>query len=141
MFQINDFIISQATCDEGKHLYTLEELALGFVNVANEAMSRPIRSLTQGKGFDTSQHILAVFGGAGSQHACSIAKNLGISTIFIHKYFILLSLFSQILFVVILFIFAFLLIIFYLKIIEILQVSFKICITISFEIRNFFVFS
>lgn len=85
--------MSQASDDKDMHLYTLEELALGFVNVANEAMSRPIRSLTQGKGFDTSQHILAVFGGAGSQHACSIAKNLGISTIFIHKYFILISLF------------------------------------------------
>lgn len=85
--------MSQVSGDKDMHLYTLEELALGFVNVANEAMSRPIRSLTQGKGFDTSQHILAVFGGAGSQHACSIAKNLGISTIFIHKYFIFLSLF------------------------------------------------
>lgn len=85
--------MSQASDDKDKHLYTLEELALGFVNVANEAMSRPIRSLTQGKGFDTSQHILAVFGGAGSQHACSIAKNLGISTVFIHKYFILFSFF------------------------------------------------
>lgn len=83
--------MSQASGDKDKHLYTIEELALGFVNVANEAMSRPIRSLTQGKGFDTSQHILAVFGGAGSQHACSIAKNLGISTIFIHKYFIYFS--------------------------------------------------
>lgn len=88
--------MSQASDDKDKHLYTLEELALGFVNVANEAMSRPIRSLTQGKGFDTSQHILAVFGGAGSQHACSIAKNLGISTVFIHKYFILLSLLFKI---------------------------------------------
>lgn len=95
LFQINDFIMSQASDDKDKHLYTLEELALGFVNVANEAMSRPIRSLTQGKGFDTSQHILAVFGGAGSQHACSIAKTLGISTVFIHKYFILFSFFSQ----------------------------------------------
>lgn len=70
------------------HLFDIQELALGFVTVANEAMCRPIRALTQGKGFDTSQHILAVFGGAGSQHACSIAKNLGISTIFIHKYFL-----------------------------------------------------
>lgn len=97
--------MSQASDDKDKHLYTLEELALGFVNVANEAMSRPIRSLTQGKGFDTSQHILAVFGGAGSQHACAIAKNLGISTVFIHKYFILFSLFSLILFITILFVF------------------------------------
>lgn len=93
--EINDFIMCQAIGDKEKHLYDVQELALGFVTVANEAMSRPIRALTQGKGFDTSQHILAVFGGAGSQHACAIAKNLGISTIFIHKYAGILSAFGM----------------------------------------------
>ena len=29
---------------------TVEEVALGFVEVANETMCRPIRALTQGKG-------------------------------------------------------------------------------------------
>ena len=28
-----------------------EEIAMGFIRVANEAMCRPIRNLTQGKGF------------------------------------------------------------------------------------------
>lgn len=49
---------------------TVEELALGFLLVANEAMCRPIRSLTEAKGYRTSNHELAVFGGAGGQHAC-----------------------------------------------------------------------
>jgi len=39
----------------------------------------------QAKGYDTSQHILASFGGAGGQHACAIARSLGMSTIFIHR--------------------------------------------------------
>lgn len=64
---------------------SIEEVALGFIRVANEAMCRPIRSLTQAKGFDTSAHHLAVFGGAGGQHACDVAKNLGISSIYIHR--------------------------------------------------------
>lgn len=57
--------------------YTTDELAYGFLRVANEAMCRPIRNLTQMKGFDMSKHVLACFGGAGPQHACAIAKSLG----------------------------------------------------------------
>ncbi|GFY72970.1 5-oxoprolinase [Trichonephila inaurata madagascariensis] len=76
---------------QSKEKLSVEEVALGFIEVANESMCRPIRAITQGKGFDTSEHILACFGGAGSQHACAIAKNLGISTIFIHKYAGILS--------------------------------------------------
>lgn len=30
--------------------------------------------------------MLACFGGAGAQHACAIARALGISTIFVHRY-------------------------------------------------------
>ncbi|CAL8091631.1 unnamed protein product [Calicophoron daubneyi] len=65
---------------------SLEEVALGFVRVANETMCRPIRSLTQAKGHDTSRHILACFGGAGGQHACSIARLLGMRTVLVHRY-------------------------------------------------------
>lgn len=65
---------------------TPEELAYGFLQVANEAMCRPIRNLTQMKGFDITTHILACFGGAGPQHACSMAKALGMSQVFVHRY-------------------------------------------------------
>ncbi|KAK3559078.1 hypothetical protein QTP86_002994 [Hemibagrus guttatus] len=40
----------------------------------------------QAKGHDTSQHTLACFGGAGGQHACAIARTLGMKTVYIHKY-------------------------------------------------------
>lgn len=56
--------------DRGAPLKSVEELALGFLQVANETMSRPIRSLTETKGYKASDHELAVFGGAGGQHAC-----------------------------------------------------------------------
>lgn len=71
--------------------YTLEEVASGFLRVANEAMCRPIRNLTQMKGYDISTHILACFGGAGPQHACSIATALGMSKVYIHRYSGILS--------------------------------------------------
>mmetsp|Transcript_99995 Transcript_99995/g.137618 ORF Transcript_99995/g.137618 Transcript_99995/m.137618 type:complete len:90 (-) Transcript_99995:1343-1612(-) len=70
---------------------TIYEVALGFIRVANETMSRPIRTLTQARGFNPKHHILNVFGGAGAQHACAIARDLGISKIFIHRYCGILS--------------------------------------------------
>ncbi|GKZ76276.1 hypothetical protein AnigIFM56816_005255 [Aspergillus niger] len=68
-----------------------EEVACGFLDVANEAMCRPIRALTEGKGYDIANHNLSVFGGAGGQHACDVARKLGISTVIIHKYSSILS--------------------------------------------------
>lgn len=51
-----------------------EEVAFGFLKVANEAMCRPIREITQMRGFDITTHTLASFGGAGGQHACVRAR-------------------------------------------------------------------
>jgi 5-oxoprolinase (ATP-hydrolysing) len=67
------------------------QVANGFIKVANEAMSRPIRSITQARGINPKSHVLSIFGGAGGQHACAIAKNLGISKVVIHKYCGILS--------------------------------------------------
>ncbi|PBP20712.1 hypothetical protein BUE80_DR008601 [Diplocarpon rosae] len=43
---------------------SVEEVAHGFVTVANAAMTRPIRNISEGRGFETSAHSLACFGGA-----------------------------------------------------------------------------
>jgi N-methylhydantoinase A/oxoprolinase/acetone carboxylase beta subunit len=46
MMQVNEFM-------RGNHVpeMSVEEIAMGFIRVANEAMCRPIRNLTQGKGY------------------------------------------------------------------------------------------
>ena len=72
------------------HLST-EAVALGFVRVANETMVRAIREISVMRGFDTRDHVLATFGGAGPQHACAIARALGISRVFIHRFSGILS--------------------------------------------------
>ncbi|KAJ1536905.1 hypothetical protein HK096_006595 [Nowakowskiella sp. JEL0078] len=77
-----------------KAILSVDEVAYGFIKVANEAMARPIRALTQGKGFDTASHVLSCFGGAGGQHACAIARSLGIRKILIHRYSSILSAFG-----------------------------------------------
>lgn len=82
--------INQYNGDKSEQL-TSQQVAMGFIRVANEAMCRPIRALTQSRGFDTSRHALSCFGGAGGQHACAIAKELGMKTILIHKYSGILS--------------------------------------------------
>ncbi|CAG8825759.1 28813_t:CDS:2, partial [Dentiscutata erythropus] len=60
---------------------SIDEIAYGL---ANETMCRPIRALTEAKGYSASNHILACFGGASGQHACAIAQNLCINRILIH---------------------------------------------------------
>ncbi|CAH0052151.1 unnamed protein product [Clonostachys solani] len=67
------------------------EVANGFIDVANEAMGRPIRAITEARGHDTSAHNLGVFGGAGGQHACDLAKKLDIKRVIIHKFSSILS--------------------------------------------------
>lgn len=76
--------------DTGRSM-TPYEVASGFLEIANEAMARPIRAITEARGFEARKHHLAVFGGAGGQHACDIATKLGIRRIIIHKYSSILS--------------------------------------------------
>ncbi|KAF5200561.1 5-oxoprolinase [Thalictrum thalictroides] len=85
---INSYRKSQ---DSSAKNMTVEEIALGFVNVANETMCRPIRQLTEMKGHETKNHALACFGGAGPQHACAIARSLGMSEVLIHRFCGILS--------------------------------------------------
>ncbi|KAK5074647.1 hypothetical protein LTR64_000852 [Lithohypha guttulata] len=68
-----------------------DEVAYGFIKIADETMTRPIRSLTEAKGHDTSKHRLATFGGAGGQHAVAIAESLGIRQVLVHRYSSVLS--------------------------------------------------
>ncbi|KAL7420641.1 hypothetical protein Q5752_004592 [Cryptotrichosporon argae] len=75
----------------GQKPYTLEEVAAGFVRVANENMARPMRSITEQKGFKTSAHDLCCFGGAGGQHAAAIAAGLGIETVIVPRFSSILS--------------------------------------------------
>ncbi|KAG9251443.1 Hydantoinase B/oxoprolinase-domain-containing protein [Emericellopsis atlantica] len=83
-------LADQINAETGKNM-TADEVAYGFLTVANEAMTRPIRSITEAKGHDTAKHRLATFGGAGGQHAVAIADSLGVSQILVHRYSSVLS--------------------------------------------------
>jgi 5-oxoprolinase (ATP-hydrolysing) len=83
--------LTESINKEADQNMTADEVAYGFIKIANETMTRPIRSLTEAKGHDTSQHRLATFGGAGGQHAVAIAESLGIRQILVHRYSSVLS--------------------------------------------------
>jgi 5-oxoprolinase (ATP-hydrolysing) len=82
---------SSSSSSSSSKSYSIDEIAYGFIRVANEAMARPIRNLTTMKGYDVTKHSLACFGGAGPQHCCAIAKTLGMRKVLVHKYSGILS--------------------------------------------------
>lgn len=91
----NDIILAaNAAGNVSPKLYTTDEVAYGFIRIANEAMARPIRNLTTMKGYDVTRHALSCFGGAGPQHCCAIAKSLGMKKIYVHRYSGILSAFG-----------------------------------------------
>ncbi|MBX3438472.1 MAG: hydantoinase, partial [Planctomycetaceae bacterium] len=71
--------------------YETQQLAEGFLEIANANMVRAIRRISVARGYDPADHVLVTFGGAGGQHACAIARKLGMRQILIHPYAGLLS--------------------------------------------------
>ncbi|TPX11311.1 uncharacterized protein E0L32_001129 [Thyridium curvatum] len=76
---------------QGSKEFSPEEVAMGFLMVANTTMTRPIRTLSEGRGFETAAHNLGCFGGAGGQHAVAVARDLGIRHVVIPRYSSILS--------------------------------------------------
>jgi len=83
--------VNQWLSEQERPPMTAEQVAAGFLDVANEQMARPVRAVSVQKGFDLAEHVLACFGGAGGQHACAMARKLGMETIFVHRHAGILS--------------------------------------------------
>ncbi len=73
------------------HRMELDDIAQGFVDIANANMAAAVKRITIERGLDARDHTLVAFGGAGAQHACAVARSLGIRRIFIHPYAGILS--------------------------------------------------
>jgi 5-oxoprolinase (ATP-hydrolysing) len=73
----------------------LEEMAEGFVRIANASMAAAIRRVSVAKGYDPRRYALVAFGGAGGQHACALARDLGMRTVLMHPYAGVLSAFGM----------------------------------------------
>ena len=65
---------------------TPREVAEGFLRIAVANMANAIKQVSVQKGHDATGFALACFGGAGGQHACLVADELGMETVFIHPF-------------------------------------------------------
>jgi 5-oxoprolinase (ATP-hydrolysing) len=74
---------------------TAEGVAEGCFEIAVESMAEAIRRVTIGRGYDVREHALALFGGAGGQAACAVARKLGITRLFLHPLAGVLSAFGM----------------------------------------------
>ncbi|MEU3192789.1 hydantoinase B/oxoprolinase family protein [Streptomyces sp. NPDC006992] len=60
---------------------TPEQVAAGFLEIAVLNMANAVKKISVQRGHDVTRYALASFGGAGGQHACAVADELGIGTV------------------------------------------------------------
>jgi 5-oxoprolinase (ATP-hydrolysing) len=76
--------LTEAIATETQQRQDPRDIAEGFLRVAVANMAQAIRQVSLEKGHDASDFALQCFGGAGGQHACLVADELGINTVLIH---------------------------------------------------------
>jgi 5-oxoprolinase (ATP-hydrolysing) len=77
--------LAEEIADATGTLRSPEGVAEGFVQVAALNMANAIKQISVARGHDVTEYTLAVFGGAGGQHACMVADALGMKRILSHK--------------------------------------------------------
>src|SRR5262249_44518634 len=77
---------NEASTGKKQTLPTPEEVAEGFIRVAVANMANAIKRVSVQRGHDVTQYTLACFGGAGGQHACLVADELGMTSVYIHPF-------------------------------------------------------
>ncbi|MEM1183195.1 MAG: hydantoinase/oxoprolinase family protein, partial [Acidobacteriota bacterium] len=60
---------------------TRNDVLLGYLVIADQRMAEAVRQISVRRGYDPRSYALVAFGGAGGQHACSVAEQLGIATV------------------------------------------------------------
>jgi 5-oxoprolinase (ATP-hydrolysing) len=68
-----------------------DEIAAGFVAVANASMAEAISQVTTARGVDPRGCALVGFGGASGQHVCALARALGMRHVVLHPFAGILS--------------------------------------------------
>ncbi|MFO1468194.1 MAG: hydantoinase B/oxoprolinase family protein [Steroidobacteraceae bacterium] len=68
---------------DGLHILP-EQAAAGAIRIAVSAMANAIKRISVARGHDVTRYVLQCFGGAGGQHACQVADELGMTRILVH---------------------------------------------------------
>lgn len=77
--------IQRSLARDGKK-ESLTDIAQGFFDIATHRMAQAIGRISVSRGYDVRTHSLVCFGGAAGQHACAIARQLGMSRVLIPAY-------------------------------------------------------
>jgi len=72
-----------------------EQVAEGFLRIATLNMANAIKVISIQRGHDVTRYTLSSFGGAGGQHACLVADELGMGRVYIHPFAGVLSAFGM----------------------------------------------
>jgi len=76
--------LAAAIRDQLGDVRSAEQVAAGFRQIAVENMVNAIKKISVARGHEIASYTLVCFGGAGGQHACAVADELGMQRIFIH---------------------------------------------------------
>jgi 5-oxoprolinase (ATP-hydrolysing) len=87
--------LSEEVSQSTGNALTPEQVAEGFLRIAVANMANAIKFISVQRGYDVTAYTLVCFGGAGGQHACLVADELGIRSIFIHPLAGVLSAFGM----------------------------------------------
>jgi 5-oxoprolinase (ATP-hydrolysing) len=66
--------------------HNAKQVAEGFLRIAVANMANAIKFISVQRGYDVTEYTLACFGGAGGQHACLVADELGMTRVYIHPF-------------------------------------------------------
>lgn len=69
----------------GREEAQAEALLAGCLEIADERMADAVRRISLRRGYDPCEHALVAFGGAGGQHACSLAELLGVTSVVVPR--------------------------------------------------------
>jgi 5-oxoprolinase (ATP-hydrolysing) len=83
--------LEAALAESGHRASAGEELLEGLLRIADERMAAAVRRISLREGYRPADHALVAFGGAGPQHACSLAELLGIAVVLVPREASLLS--------------------------------------------------
>ncbi|HWA98996.1 MAG TPA: hydantoinase/oxoprolinase family protein, partial [Pirellulales bacterium] len=76
-------LIEEIAAGTGRR-FAPHELCEGFLQVANANMVKAVERISLSKGANPRDYVLVAFGGAAPQHACAVAKELGITQVLNH---------------------------------------------------------
>jgi len=76
-------LAKQVAATTGEQLSSAQ-LAEGLLQIANANMARAVRGISVSKGANPTDYVMVSFGGAAAQHACAVARELGIRQVLNH---------------------------------------------------------